>query len=300
MSDSFIKDNGLNLQARATGFASDADVWQSLTQHPDQALIDAAALSDSSGGGFGGSSFAIKNVKSTDTSFAPFEVTVRDAATGVTRNVTIVGIITVKASELYHGIFLAPQTFDAVFQHPQTTLDYVKLAPGTNATTEARGIEKALLTDGVQADSLRKIIDDNQALSQGFSYLIQGFMGLGLFVGIAAVGVIAFRMVVERRQQIGMLRAIGYSKGAVALSFVMESSFIALLGVLSGIGLGILLASQLLTSDNFAGSGITGFYVPWIEVVGIGVFAFLASLVMTIIPSRQAASIPIAEALRYE
>jgi ABC-type lipoprotein release transport system permease subunit len=40
--------------------------------------------------------------------------------------------------------------------------------------------------------------------------------------------------------------------------------------------------------------------VPWIEVVGIGLFAFLASLLMTIIPSRQASSIPIAEALRYE
>ena len=35
-------------------------------------------------------------------------------------------------------------------------------------------------------------------------------MALGLFVGIAALGVIAFRSVVERRQQIGMLRAIGY------------------------------------------------------------------------------------------
>ncbi len=35
-------------------------------------------------------------------------------------------------------------------------------------------------------------------------------MGLGLLVGVAAVGVIAFRTVVERRQQIGVLRAIGY------------------------------------------------------------------------------------------
>ena len=46
----------------------------------------------------------------------------------------------------------------------------------------------------------------------GFFYLMQGFMGLGLFVGVAAVGVIAFRTVVERRQQIGMLRAIGYTR----------------------------------------------------------------------------------------
>ena len=53
-------------------------------------------------------------------------------------------------------------------------------------------------------------------------------MGLGLVVGVAAVGVIAFRTVVERRQQIGMLRAIGYKRSTVALSFMMESSFVTL------------------------------------------------------------------------
>jgi ABC-type lipoprotein release transport system permease subunit len=37
-----------------------------------------------------------------------------------------------------------------------------------------------------------------------------------------------------------------------------------------------------------------------VEVIAIGLFAFLASLIMTIIPSRQASSVPIADALRYE
>ena len=125
----------------------------------------------------------------------------------------------------------------------------------TPATT-AKGIEKTLLFQGVQADSLRKIIDDFQAQSRGFLYLIQGFMGIGLFVGIAAVGVIAFRTVVERRQQIGMLRAIGYTRRAVALSFLMESSFTALLGIASGIGLGLLLAYQLVSTDEFVPGGV--------------------------------------------
>jgi putative ABC transport system permease protein len=125
-------------------------------------------------------------------------------------------------------------------------------------------------------------------------------MGLGLFVGIAAVGVIAFRTVVERRQQIGMLRAIGYSRRAVALSLLMESSFTALLGIVSGIGLGLLLAQQLVTTDDFVPGGVDSFYIPWLQIIGIGSFAFVASIVMTIIPSRQASGIPIAEALRYE
>ncbi len=300
MSASFIQHNAVTFQSRADGFATDAAVWRALAENPGYAVIDASSLG---GAGFnfgGGSRFRLRGVRSADTTFAPIAVEVRDAATGATRSVKIIGIITLQASETFSGLFLTQQTFDAAFTRPATTVDFVKLAPGANAQAAAKGIEKALLLDGVQADALRTIIDQRQALSQGFLYLIQGFMGLGLFVGIAAVGVIAFRTVVERRQQIGMLRAIGYTKAAVALSFVMESSFIALLGVLSGISLGLLLAHQLITGADFAPNAISGFYIPWLQVAGIGLFAFLASLVMTIIPSRQASSIPIAEALRYE
>ena len=158
----------------------------------------------------------------------------------------------------------------------------------------------SLLPWPITLRQLRKIVSDFQAQSRGFLYLIQGFMGIGLFVGIAAVGVVAFRTVVERRQQIGMLRAIGYTRNAVAISFMMESSFVAALGILSGIGLGLLLAYQLLSSAELGRQGISGFYIPWLQIGAIGGFAFIASLLMTIIPARQASSIPIAEALRYE
>ena len=53
-------------------------------------------------------------------------------------------------------------------------------------------------------------------------------MGLGLIVGVAALGVITARSVVERRQQIGVLRAIGFRRRMVQVSFLLESSFIAL------------------------------------------------------------------------
>jgi putative ABC transport system permease protein len=128
---------------------------------------------------------------------------------------------------------------------------------------------------------------------------MQGFMGLGLFVGVAAVGVIAFRTVVERRQQIGMLRAIGYNKKMIGLTFMFESAFIALMGVVSGIVFALILARQLVT-EEFANQGVTTFSIPWTQVLVIGGLAFFFALLMTMIPARQAASIPIAEALRYE
>ena len=51
-------------------------------------------------------------------------------------------------------------------------------------------------------------------------------MGLGLVVGVAALGVIAARSVVERRQQIGVMRAIGFQASAVRLGFLLESGLL--------------------------------------------------------------------------
>ncbi|MDP9235951.1 MAG: FtsX-like permease family protein [Chloroflexota bacterium] len=295
----FIEHNGVVFQARAEGLNSDADVWHALQTNPNAAIVDAFAIGG--GGGPGGGEFSVNGIKNKDRTFKPVELEVRDSSDpSKTRTVEVVGVIATRASLIYAGLYLAPPAFDSVFAKPESTSHLLKLQSGIDADAEAKAIEKALQSQGVQADSLRKLIDDARAQNQGFTYLIQGFMGIGLFVGIAAVGVIAFRTVVERRQQIGMLRAIGYTRRAIALSFIMESSFITLLGVLSGILLGLLLAYQLTRTDDFAAGGVSSFYIPWLQIIGIGAFAFVASFIMTIIPSRQASSIPIAEALRYE
>jgi len=111
--------------------------------------------------------------------------------------------------------------------------------------------------------------------------------------------VIAFRSVVARRQQIGMLRAIGYPRGTVALRFSLESSFFALLGIATGIGLAMLLSFNLLHSDEMSHMDM-GFIIPWWQILLTAAFAFGASFLMTILPSRLAAGITIAEAIRYE
>ena len=137
--------------------------------------------------------------------------------------------------------------------------------------------------------------------SSGFLNLIQGFMGLGLLVGIAALGVISFRAVVERRQQVGMLRAIGFQKNMVAVSFLLESLVVAGLGVLAGLALGLALAYNLISSGEIeSGASFEGFVIPWLRLAVMIAVAIGAAALMTIIPARNAASTPVAEALRYE
>ena len=151
----------------------------------------------------------------------------------------------------------------------------------------------------MQAVVLEEEIRDIQSINVMMNNLLQGFMGLGLVVGIAALGVIAARSVVERRRQIGVLRALGFQKSMVQLSFLLESSFIALLGIVLGVALGAALSVQILDTmgDNFAGMT---YRVPWVNIAVVVIIAYGASLLTTYLPARQASRIYPAEALRFE
>lgn len=291
----FVDGGRIPLDARARGYESDDAVWQALKTEGDVALIDAFAIRR----GFGNEDFIPTGIREGDKVFDAAPIQVRDPVSGNNKEVRIIGVISYGSSGTFNGVFLPDRTFRDIFGPPEVTWDYVGLKEPGRSGAVAREIEATLLTAGVQADSIKERADRDQALARNFFYLMQAFMGLGLFVGIAAVGVIAFRTVVERRQQIGMLRAIGYKRSTVALSFLLESSFVTLLGIVSGVALALWLAYFLVTSSDFPGDG-NAYYVPWLELLIIGSFTLLASLLMTFIPSRQAASIPVAEALRYE
>jgi putative ABC transport system permease protein len=297
LDDEFLATASIPLQTRARGYDSDAAVWEAIRTTPGLAVIDAMVVSG--GGGFQQLEFHLEGVKDTDKVMGPITLEIRDPASKKTAQVTLIGITNYGASNNFFGLYLSEDTFKQVYGPPDFSRFFIKLQPGTNASRMAKDIEAALVTKGAQADSLKDVIQEQQATFSSFWYLIQGFMGMGLLVGIAAVGVIAFRSVVERRQQIGMLRAIGFKKGAVALGLLLETSFIAILGIVSGIALALLLCFNLFGSEEFSTIDLA-LVVPWWQVLLVAAFAYGASFLMTIVPSRQASGVAIAEALRYE
>jgi putative ABC transport system permease protein len=221
-----------------------------------------------------------------------------EGSDGGTAELQIIAIIDQKVGSLF-GLFMPEETFSELFPRPTLTSYFVRTTDPDRSGAIAQEIESALLINGVQAVSIKEELEDQQQQSRSFLYIIQGFMGLGLVVGLAAVGVIAFRAVVERRQQIGVLRAIGFQPNMVSLSFLAESAFVVGLGAISGTVLGLLLSMVLFRSDDFAPSGVD-FVVPWDIVAVILAVTFIAALLMTYIPARQASKLAPAEALRYE
>jgi putative ABC transport system permease protein len=294
--DAFFGVPNGHLEARARGYDSDQQVLDAVRTNGAFGLIDWPATSSDAYDDYDWRA----DVDIEDTRFDAFPVEVRNPATGAVIKVMVIGVLPTRLDwGTVAGIYVNEGAYRTVFGAPDYQRTYIQLEDGVGATQAARAIESTLAVSGVQADSIKKLIDETAAQDQAFTRVFQAFMALGLFVGIAALGVIAFRSVVERRQQIGMLRAIGYQSGTVALTFVLESSFVALMGILSGVVGGVIVSHNLFTTGQFAEEALT-FTIPWVEIIGFAVVAFAVSMVMTWWPSRSAAGVPVAEALRYE
>ncbi len=278
------------------GYEDEQAVFDAVRAGSRVALVDRSVLAD----GWNDYDFILDGLQLEDDRIDPIQLELVDAATGRSVVVTVIGVLGTQLSPTYTtGVYLSEGDYRATFGEPDYLRTWVQVDDRTDPEDAAHAIEGALVRRGLQAESIERLLEDAAAESNTFILMFQGFMGLGLLTGIAALGVIAFRSVVERRQQIGMLRAIGYQPGTVALSFMLESGFIALMGILSGVVGGMVIAHNLFTSGQFAGSGIE-FTVPWAEVLLIALASFSMSLLMTWWPSRQAAAVPVAEALRYE
>jgi putative ABC transport system permease protein len=133
------------------------------------------------------------------------------------------------------------------------------------------------------------------------SRVLVGLVGLTLLVGMAALAVTGSRAVVERRQQIGMLRALGFRRLHVQLLFLIESLLVGVVGTALGLVLGLILCQNIFAVDFFAQfqSGLT-LVVPWTEIALICAAALGASLVAALLPAWQAGRVAPADALRYE
>ena len=229
----------------------------------------------------------------------PIRVNVREPSSGATFEVTIIGVLEQSAITGF-GLVTSQETLENAlpFEMPAPTY-YVRLAEHADAGQTSAALESAFLKNGLE--SIDQIEELREALGQQyvFQYLLLGFLTVGLVVGVAALGVISTRAVVERRQQIGMLRALGFQRKMVSWVFLIESSFVALLGIGLGAGLALIPASQTISDMADEIPGLT-FQVPWVEIIVVSGLAYGMSLLTTWLPAVQASQITPAEALRYE
>ena len=175
---------------------------------------------------------------------------------------------------------------------------FVRLERGQEPEEAARRLTGEMVQYGAKADTVAGLVRLRLQQQEGFINLMQGYLALGLLVGIAGLGVVMVRAVRERRRQIGMLRAMGFSRRVVRAAFLLEAGFVAVQGIVVGVVLALVVSYQLLTNSDVFGESRLDFTVPWVPLGLMLGAALIASLAATAAPANQAAGIRPAVALR--
>lgn len=304
LDDTFLRNTTFELGATARGYGSGRAVWQALARDPGLAVVDATIVPRRDNFNFQAAppEFKLSGFYFDDGTFDPIPVTVRDPQTGRSRQLTIVGILSDTAPFEMFGISTSQRAVTAAFPgRAEPTIHYFQTAPGRDAAQVAERLESRFLANGMQAEAIKDVVEENMEASLTFNRLILGFMGLGLIVGVAALGVISARSVVERRQQIGVLRSIGFRRRMVQAAFLLESTFVALTAIVVGTTLGLLLALNIIRDQRKQPSWEDmALIVPWGNLAIIFTAVFAVALLATLAPALRASRVRPAEALRYQ
>jgi putative ABC transport system permease protein len=298
----FIEHTTFGLGDIATGYASSEEVWSAVRTQPGLAVVDSTIVPRRDNWNFGVlPDFQLSGFYFEE-GFDAIPVRVLDKQTGKGTTLKVIGILKDTGPLEMVGISTSDATLRAAFPgRIRPTIHYFGLAPTADAADVASRLESAFVARGLEAESIQEVVDDAVAASMTFNKLIQGFMGLGLLVGVAALGVISARAVVERRQQIGVMRAIGFRTRMVQAAFLLESSFIALTSILVGTALGLLLSWNIIRDQRAQPSWENlELVVPWLNLGVIFLVVYAVALAATLAPAFRASRIRPAEALRYQ
>ena len=167
-----------------------------------------------------------------------------------------------------------------------------------NSRMEAQGKEDQVIsytdTVGALMSSVTDIIDI-------ISYVLIAFVAISLVVSSIMIGVITYISVLERKKEIGILRAIGASKGNISQVFNAETFIIGLAAGLIGIGLTLLiLIPGNAVIHHVANSNDINAYLPVGGAVVLVVLSVLLTLLGGLIPAKKAAKSDPVTALRTE
>ena len=264
-------------------YRTDLEAWQAVLRDPSLAIVDAAFLQN----GGGPANF---------TAEPGTQVSLKDPYTGRTRMLTVAALA---PSDYFvnTGVFYGLAGARTLFGYP-LALDrlYISLRPGTDADEFAEDVQAAFLANGAEAVSIPTIMDEGFTMTRQIFQLFQGYLAMGLIVGIAGTAVVMVRAVRERRRQIGTLRALGFGSRSVGRSFAIETAFVAAEGTVIGAALALVTLYDIVAmSDSF---GHMTFSVPYVSLTVLLFGTVAASLLATVWPTIAASHIRPAVALR--
>lgn len=188
---------------------------------------------------------------------------------------------------------------------PSETKTYVALIVRVGKSKAVAQVEDEIRKQGFSTFS---ILDASKGITRFFTFL-DLFLGIfgSLALAVASLGIVntLVMAILERRREIGIMKALGASDGDVKRIFFVEAGSMGILGGALGAGLGwmigrvinlgtnVYLQRQEIRPENF-------WYVPWWLVAAALTFSVFVSLFAGLYPASRAARLDPVQALRHD
>ena len=208
-----------------------------------------------------------------------------------------------KLAESLH--VMQPTDLREISRAPSDQPVYSSVNVRVKSPGQVQAVEDAIKKRGFNTFS---ILDASRSIQQFFKVL-DVFLGIfgSLALAVAFIGIVntLVMAILERRREIGIMKAIGASDGDVKRLFFAEAGAMGILGGVVGVALGWAIGQVInlgtnvyLKRQNFPPEHFWS--VPWWLVAFAILFSFLVSLAAGLYPAGRAARLDPVQALRYE
>jgi putative ABC transport system permease protein len=187
---------------------------------------------------------------------------------------------------------------------PKATSDFPdRLKVGSRQSLPA--VREKLTELGHTVASISDVIEEADKIFRIIQIVLAVFGIVALFVSSIGMFNTMTVTLLERTQEIGIMRAIGMSRGGIRMMFLIESMLMGFLGGFLGIAISLITSSALNAALNgvavrFGGESLDLFSSPWWFTALIILCSTFIGLCTGIFPSRRAAKLNPLDALRYK
>ena len=206
-------------------------------------------------------------------------------------SVTVAGVYA--DAQLLGPLMVSPELYDQVMPVALRTdlIVLVDAAPGADPTAMRGALEKATAPYVVVQVQDREQFKGAQAQQINMMLaILYGLLALAVVIAILGIVNTLALSVVERRREIGMLRAVGMQRPQVRRTIYLESMLIAVFGALVGVVLGLGLGVGFLRT--LSDLGLSTIAVPWSQVVAMLIGSAVVGVLAALWPAVRAARTP--------
>ena len=211
----------------------------------------------------------------------------------------VAGIFSMEPGTGLSNVLTTIDTIEGVGMRSTDSFLAVDLAPGADTAAVKQQLDQI-----VEPLPLVSVADQHEyAAAQAqqldmLLYLLYALLGLAIVIAVFGIVNTLGLSIIERTREIGLLRAVGLTRGQVRRMVVLESTTISLLGAALGIGLGLLFGFAL--QRALAEQGLTELALPWAQLGISAVVALVVGVLAGVWPAARAGRLDVLEAIATE